>query len=369
MTGATTTDAKSVSVSYTISGADVPGPLAFNVYRSSAFDSLTGAQLIGTASLPASDTADLSVGTHQGVRLSLTGPNGNPLKALTPNTALPFLVVVANPGGTVAESDQPNDVNNVASFETHVLGVVTHGLEYNLLSGKTPKWETQMAMSLMQKDGYEAAIAFNWVRASGIPLPGLAVKAGDRLAQQVLAEANQLASQHPGDVVDINWIGHSRGNVVTSRALQDLVGTTDPALQGGYMEMTLLDPHPASNRFGLFSFVPANRLADLIAKGTLLFQAFARDPQVVVPPDVQQVGEFYQHTSAGRLFHSPSELFLNLWGDPPGLVANQSGQPIPSKNLTGVRAPGVGLVGHIEVHNWYQVNVVDTNQTFNYFGQ
>src|SRR6185437_16493287 len=71
-------------------------------------------------------------------------------------------VVVANPNGTIAES---NSTNNTASFETHVLGVVVHGLAFNLLRPTTPAWETQMAAGLRQ-DGYEAVIAFNWMRLS-----------------------------------------------------------------------------------------------------------------------------------------------------------------------------------------------------------
>jgi hypothetical protein len=364
MTGATTTDARTLSVNYNIAGSSIAGQtLDFNVYRAPSFNSLAGAQLIGTASIPGSDTADLNLGSHQGVQLQIIGTNGQPLTALTPNTALPFLVVVANPNGTIAESDSSN---NTASFETHVLGVVVHGLEFNL-KGTTPSWETQMATALQQTDGYEAVIAFNWVRQSGLPFPGLAVQAAARLEQQVVAQADQLAAQHPGDVVDINFIGHSRGSVVVSQALQDLVGTTDPALKGGYIQMTMLDPHPANDFQGLFSWVPILPLSNTIAEGTLIFQLLAQDPQVIVPSDVTQAEEFDQQTLAGQLFPTLSEFLMNLWGEPPTTIPNQSGQPIESMSLTGVKAPGVGLVGHDEVHQWYQVNVVNTNKTFTFF--
>jgi hypothetical protein len=149
MTFATTTDSRTLSVNYTISGASLAGQnLNFNIYRSGAYDSLSGAQLIGTATIPGSDSADLSVGSHQGVKLSLTAPNGQPLTSLTPNTALPFVDVVANPNNTTIENPSSN---NTASFETHVLGVLAHGLEFNpvlLLENKAPAWETQMAAAL-----------------------------------------------------------------------------------------------------------------------------------------------------------------------------------------------------------------------------
>jgi hypothetical protein len=356
MTGATTHDDRTVSVSYDVAGA-AGGPVTFDVYRSANFDSPAGGRLIGSATIPASATADLSAGPHADVPLALTDPAGNPVRTLTPDPALPFLVVVADPGPAAS----------AASFQTHVLGVVVHGLEFNP-RGTTPKWETQMASALRQTDGYEAALAFNWVRASHTPRPGLATRAGDQLARQVTAQADALAAGHPGDVVDVNFIGHSRGAVVVSRALQDINGTTDPALQGGYLQMTLLDPHPASDRFGHFGFFPPSRPSDAAALGTFLFQTLTHDPRVVVPPDVAAAQVFYQRTPAGQPFPTFTEDFLNLWGDAPGRLVNQTGRPIPSVNLTGVNAPGVGLVGHSEVHDWYEVNVVQTNRTFNYFG-
>ncbi len=363
MTGATTTDARTLRVNYDITGAGLTGvPLTFNVYRSANYDSLAGARFLGAATLPASDAADLSEGSHQGVTLSPLDAGARPVTALTPDAALPFIVVIASPG--VLESNPDNDT---ASFETHVLGVVAHGIEFNL-RGMTPAWETRLAATLQQTDGYQAVIAFNWVRASFRPLPGQATAAGDRLAQQILAEADQLAAQHPGDVVDVHFIGHSRGAVVISRALQDLMGTTDPALQGGYFQMTLLDPHPANLRFSEFSFFPFSKLSIAAALATAVFELLARDPPVVVPPNVMQTQLFYQNTPAGRLFPTLTEFFVNLWGNGPGQIDNQSGRPIESLNLTNVNAPGVGLVGHSEVHDWYQVNVADDGKTFNYFG-
>jgi hypothetical protein len=368
MNTATTTDARTITVSYTIAGAPITNqPLNFSVYRSANPNSLAGAQLLGSASLPASDAADLAAGQHQGVVLALRDPQGNPIAALTPNPALPFVVVVANPAGTIAESDQANDTNNTAWFETFVLGVVSHGLEFDPF-GNLPKWETQMAATL-QQDGYQAVIAFNWTRTSFIPLPGFAVQAGNRLAREITTLADQLAAQHPGDVVDIQFIGHSRGAVVVSQAAQDLNGTSDPALRGAYMLMTLLDPHPASNASGLLlSFEPFVPLSLDIAVGTYVFQLLANDPQVLIPSDVQQAEVFFQHTRVPNKFQTASERLVNLWGETPTTLFNQSGQSIDSLDLTGAMAPGGGLVGHSEVHDWYEANVAAKDQTFTFFG-
>jgi hypothetical protein len=367
---ATTTDSRTISVNYNITGESLGGQsLSFNVYRSAGFGSLNGAQLIGTASIPGSDSGDLDLGSHQGVKLSLTAPNGQPLTSLTPNPALPFIVVVANPAGSIAES---STADNTASFETHVLGVVVHGLEFDLalaLFNMPPAWEMQMAAALQQQDGYEAVIPFNWVRLSILPFPMAIGLAGSQLYQQVVAEADHLAAEHPGDVVDINFIGHSRGTVVISEVLQDLVGTGDPALRGGYMQMTLLDPHPSNILFSRFSWVPTIDAANEFAALVVLFKLLAKDPQVVVPPNVMQTQDFDQQTPSGQLgFKTPLEILLNFWGETPSAIPDQSSQPIESQSLTNVVAPGIGRIGHDEVHDWYLANVVDTNKTFTYFG-
>jgi hypothetical protein len=370
LTLATTTDSRTISVNYTISGKNLAGQdVSFNIYRSPTYNSLGGAQLIGTATIPGSDSADLSAGKHTGVKLSLTAPNGQPLTALTPNTALPFVVVVANVDGSSA------------SFETHVLGVIAHGLQFDpslWLANLPPAWELQMAAALQLYDGYEAVIPFNWIRLCIVPSP-LAVKiASNMLYSQVVAEADLLASEHPGDVVDINFIGDSRGTVVISQVLQALVGTTDPALQGGFMQMTLLDPHPANldTPFSAdFSFPEAKELA---AVG-IIFEFLTRDPPVVVPPNVDQVQDFDEQTPAGQLgfltgtlqYLSATQLFefmFSLGGESAGMIPDYSNQPIEQVNLTDVVAANLGLIGHAEVPFWYLYNVVNTDQTFTYIG-
>jgi hypothetical protein len=357
MTFATTTDSRTLSVNYTISGSSFAGQnLSFNIFRSSAYNSLNGAQLIGTATIPASDSANLGLGSHTGVKLSLTNPNGQPVTALTPNTALPFIVVVANSNGSSA------------SFETHVLGVIAHGFEMSLMTwwlNQVPFWEATMAAALQQHDGYEAVLAFNWVRLSLLPFPFATQLAVSELHQQVVAEADQLASQHPGDVVDINFIGYSRGNVVNSAVLQDLNGTNDPALRGGYLEMTLLDPYPANLSFSKFSWNFFAPLANDVAALVVVFELLTHDPQVVVPPNVMQTLLFDQQTPAA--FIGLPITWFNLWGEQGVVLSDQSAQPIKEQNLTNVTAAGIGLIGHYDVHDWYLANVVDANKTFTYF--
>jgi hypothetical protein len=371
LTFATTSDSRTINVNYNINGSSLAGQdVTFSIYRSSAYDSLKGAVLIGTATIPGSDGADLSAGTHTGVKLALTAPNGQPVTALTPNTALPFIVVVANLD------------NSSASFETHVVGVIAHGSEFDpylILTNQAPAWEMLMATDLQVIDGYEAVIPFNWIRLCIIPFPFAVEIASNMLYTQVVAEANQLAGQHPGDVVDINFIGDSRGTVVVSQVLQQLVSTTDPALKGGYMQMTLLDPHPANRMDDLFRWIPALSQANDLAVLGFLVDYFSQDPQIVVPPNVDQVQDFDEQTAPGQLgflngflaTHDTTQLLefmFSLWGEPAGNIVDQSNQAIEQMNLTNVFIPSLGLIGHAEVPLWYLDYVVNTNSTFDYFG-
>lgn len=367
---ATTTDSRTVSVNYTINGNSLAGQdVSFNIYRAPTYNSLSGAQLIGTATIPGTDRADLTTGQHTGVKLSLTAPNGQPLTSLTPDTAKPYVVVVANID------------SSSASFETHVLGVIAHGLEVDplqFLLNLPPAWELQMATALQLYAGYEAVIPFNWIRLCIVPSP-LAVKiASNMLYAQVTAEADQLASLHPGDVVDINFIGDSRGTVIISQVLQEMVGTKDPALQGGFMQMTLLDPHPANLNTpfsAAFDFPQAKELAAL----GMLFEFLTQDPPIIVPSNVDQVQDFDEQTPAGQLGFLTGalqnlsaiqllEFMFSLGGEPASLIPNYSDQPIQQTNLTDVFAANIGLIGHAEIPLWYLYNVVNADKTFTYFG-
>jgi hypothetical protein len=110
-----------LAVDYVINNAAVSQPLQFDIYRSAnALTSGTrftpGPDDIVTSSvvLPASDTPDLSIGSHTGVVLSLSSN-------LAPDPTRPFIIVVANPAGSnhFTESDESlgSDPNNVASFQ------------------------------------------------------------------------------------------------------------------------------------------------------------------------------------------------------------------------------------------------------------
>jgi hypothetical protein len=335
-----TEDRQGIVADFTIAGAPVTGALTFAVYRSASPTSYLTTSPIATITLPASDAIDLSQGAHH-VHLAVAA------SALTIDPGRPYVTVVANADGSVLESDAGHDTNDVAAFRKYVLGVVTHGLE---LDGVFPQWVTQMATSLQQTDHYDAALGFDWAALSRVPLPGMAVAAGDLLYTEVVVAARLLVSAPgslPGSVVDVHLIGHSRGAVVVSEAAQDLAIAATPELAGGYLKMTLLDPHPARNgNVPLFSTI-GGTVGDLLAFSTILFQALATDPDVTIPENVNATEVYFQHTPS-LLTLNLTETFLNLWGE--SSIAGATS----THDLTGI-----GL-GHEEVHQWYQDNVIPT---------
>ncbi len=287
---ATTTDHLTVTATYDITGVNVDQPLSFAIYRSASAASYAPSDQIGVDTLPASDTADLLVGHHQ-VQLDLYTPN------LLPDPSHEFVFVVANSGDTVQEQDYTNDT---AYFQIFVLGAVSHGYvpPTEDTDGQTPDWELEMAAALQKIDGYNYVIPFNWVLLSRTKQSDEAVFAGAMLANQVAAEVVSLEKQHSGDVVDYHFIGHSRGSVVISQAIADMIKLYPSFINGNYVNMTMLDPHPARNypKPTVYFSAARNPVAFTLKKLYLSFQKVADDPMVVVPSVVTSVQDFFQHT-------------------------------------------------------------------------
>jgi hypothetical protein len=356
VTKATTLDAKSVAVTYTIANANIGQSLRFDVYRSDQPFVDGTSKLIGTQIInPASNSAALAQGSHVNVKL-IAGT------ALPPNQSLPYIVVVADGDNNVAEDPAST---NVAYFHTFVLGAVAHGFN-STSSTTTPTWETRMANELLTVDHYDTVIAFNWMATAGLKKSGQAVAAGDQLYSQIVVAADNLAAGHAGDVVDLHLIGHSRGAVVVNRALRDLVGTTDPALKGSYIRETLLDPHPAgSSTLSLYSANPSTSF--LVVPAYRQMEQAMADPQITIPTNVSVAEVYYQHSVySGFRSSNSTEFALNLWGEGPNNgIVNQSAAAIQWHNLTGVvdatigpSGRAIGLIGHSEITDWYEMHIV-----------
>ena len=162
-------------------------------------------------------------------------------------------------------------------------------------------------------------------------------------------------------------IGHSRGSVVVSEAMQQIIADSghDDALDGGYFTMTLLDPHPANNAYGLNASPYLGPDLTKVKSGILAAAVYAgvqfrlQDPPVDVPSRVNELDDLYQDTSAALIQagNASYEDFLNLHGLSPASITIESSQTLVlSRDVT------VAGTGHSEVHSIYDTNVVQTNE-------
>jgi hypothetical protein len=279
---ATTLDAKSVTVDYEIKDAAVPS-IHFDVYRSKVgvipflYNLTTGDDLVKLADTTLTDNNSLTKGVHDKVTVLSN-------IELTPDTRLPYIVVVAT----------FNNKKQQIYFKKWMLGALAHGFDRFAMDDpflvdvkskieeldKTnhqqkgadlfgsiiakgwsfiafsacrdyslPTWEDNMANQLKNKDGYDYIIPFNWMETCAKEYHQYAVDAGFKLADMISTYIKDH-TVNSGDVVDIHLIGHSRGTVVVTQALNVLMGklnTSESPFGGSYVELTLLDPHPANN--------------------------------------------------------------------------------------------------------------------------
>src|SRR5262249_42752248 len=99
-------DAKHVALNYTLSNRNVTQPLGLLVYQSDQPSVDGSSVLLGQQTIdPSSDSADLSQGNHT-VSLALSTP-------IASDQTKPYVVVVANPDGSVPEA--PGSVNVVST--------------------------------------------------------------------------------------------------------------------------------------------------------------------------------------------------------------------------------------------------------------
>ena len=337
---ASTADSRSVTVVYQVQNAPLPGPVTFGIDRSADGQIDATAETLGSVTRTLDDNGQpaSAVGTHQ---LTVLLPQGLP-----PDPARPFVMAVADPAHALTGV---TETQNTASFRTYVIGVVTHGgLQPQSWRAGVP-WELRMAHSL-KADGYDAVIPYNWVAVSSNP--GAAAKQGPIVARLVREAASQFPAGAP---VEVPVIGHSEGAVVNSLAILGLNQNESPELHSGYVDETMLDPHAGNNHAPggqQFSTPPGlfGTIAEWVIQG---YQAEAKDPLPVVPPNVDAAEVFFEHTPIADAKDSNDGLY-NLWGQVP---VRTEGVPIHYYDLTG---RGISHAGEFSVPDWYEVHVVPT---------
>jgi hypothetical protein len=341
MVSATTTDSKSVTIDYNVKQA--PGsttPIQFGVYRSSDgnFDSsdtlvttftLTSSGGSAAPTLDQSGQPAASPGSHQ-----LTIPLS---QGLSPYPEKPYVLVVADPGSPSATAEP----EQVASFRTYTIGIVTHGGIQDTSWKHGPPWELQIAYE-MKQEGYDAVIPYNWVAVSNNP--GSAIKQAPRLALSILHAASRFPASAP---VDLDFIGHSEGTVINTYALVRLEDMMTPGLKAGYITDTLLDPHAANNNVPGQQYSIGGGILAPIAKAIISnYQAQANDPPVFIPAAVDDAQVFFEHTPA-----TGSQTY-NLWGQVP---VKSDGPLVHYFNLTASKVTHSGDTG---IEFWYRNNIV-----------
>jgi hypothetical protein len=331
MLSATTSDSRGVAIDYRLDAATSdPASLRFAVYRSADDRLDPGDRLVGSGSAGPLDDNGTPSGAPGVHRLTIGLPGGLPLAPRQP------YVVVAAGSGT--------DLAATAAFRKYTIGVVTHGGMIHSSWKHGPPWQLQTA-AILRREGFDAVIPFNWAGQSS--KPGRAAQQGERLANQVLRAA---ATFPAGSPVDVQFIGHSEGAVVNTRALVALERSPTAELAAGHVVDTLLDPHAANNAVpgqGSVAGGPLGMLATFVVRS---YQSRANDPPVFIPAGVDEAQVFYQHAPASRYGQ-----IYNLWGQVP--VPNLSGNPVAYYNLTSA---GTVHSGNHGVSLWYRNFVAPT---------
>ena len=410
LTAATTFDSHSVTIDYlTNLWFDT---VRFDVYRSSStqgpMDASANYTLLGSQTVPFDGSN--SLGPY-----STTIPV--PVQDFRPDPERPYFVIVATDLG-----DQDAGAQISTYFEEYTVGVVIQGFspriartfipdqsgpvvprvyfadqslggDLSLLTnarvmqasdlatyvddfhtspafGKVLWWRV-MARSLVNDDGYSAAVAYDghwlpWSVAARAKGENATIAAGDDLVDNYLFWLAQYFKTLPdpsdpfhdpaSDVVAFHFIAHSRGADVVAEALNHMALHTSPStswINEGYDMVTLLDPHPANNQQGRSGYSARGPTGHASALALRAFQAIANDPALVIPANADLVEDIYEHTPAAAIpaSENKNEHSLNLWG-----MSLAGAEDIP---LTGLTYPGIGVIGHTEIPKWYQLYIVD----------
>jgi hypothetical protein len=380
-----TDDSRNLTVQYEVSGNDTNTPFTISVYRSDSAtfvrNSVNQVQ-VANVTLQAADASSgphtIKIGPDGTYSFSVTQP------ALAPDTTggpvlHNYVIATSDDSGSLNSADY--NTTPQQDFHIVLLGVLAHGYARELGRGTPSASNAPRLYRLFQgyatdlrNNGYDpSSFAFFWPSTTATTPSGTnqAVASGTDLAAQVETVAKNL-NLGPHDVVDVNFIGYSRGAVVVSHALlginsdPDGTGVPCPQLQAGFMMETLIDPHPASNTVNLPGF-SATALGNTVAVPRYrAFQRRANDPNAFVPANVQAAVDYYQQSGNDGLPFN-GEGTLNLWGELPGLIPNSSKTTLLDHPMTGQTYAG-NPIGHGQIIQAYDGLVIQTKQTLDLLG-
>jgi hypothetical protein len=376
-----TTDSTNLTLEYTVGNNAARAPFEIDVYRSTTGQwnqgrqvAIAGLKISGGNASTGPHTIVVGPGSHQRFAFLAAQPD-----ALRPDLELTHVLAVADSSGDLNAADSGKPPH--ASFTIHVLALIAHGYSNDLPAAQTANTDYATALSKRGSaaNSYEYAFAANWASTTAPSKPGASVRLINTTARTWADRVERYAESHArgNDVVDVNFIGYSRGAVLISTILQylkrDAKLPAAKALTQGYMMETLVDPHPANNSWPP-GFVGENAQYSAShgvsqLEGTLLseyqrIQGLFDDHNVTIPTNVRAAAEWYQHTNVSQLpefnFFDPSgtaEALLNLWGEDPSLIQNLAGISIKPHNATGANT------GHFEMLSEVYAGVIAAHTT------
>ena len=210
MDSATSPDPKDITFTYEVNEDAPPSdqPLAFGVYRSSnsSFDP-PSAILVNTVTTDSSGTTSART----------SGRTPSPSMTPTPCYPTPFTststwspTLSTRSATPMASTTTPTTGSSSSEWSHMGCFRLVRSREY--LTGK-PRWPR---ISYLLTGSIRSSHSTGRPRATCRYPTALATAAGDRLAAQITSAADALVENYgnPGDVVDLDLIGHSRGAVI-----------------------------------------------------------------------------------------------------------------------------------------------------------
>lgn len=272
------------------------------------------------------------------------------------------------------ETDGWNYDNSNASFFIPKFGttVITHGFQDGFFNEELPSWVENMAESIKHRfgnaniwkyinesgefilnsgsgSGAENIVIFDWVEDSNERGTGYSEAAGEALFSGL------IQGYHDGhfDLQRLHFIGHSRGTVINSEAIERLLALRKFSDWGntiGVDQMTTLDPHDWGNVIiGGWEDFDVN-IGGLRNTGIVRWKGIEWADNYW--QDDQPLSETLNLT--GRKLEGAYNVLLNP-RDGSGII-NAKVKKVSKKNNSKESDVEI-LVTHMEVHDWYESTI------------
>jgi hypothetical protein len=228
-----------------------------------------------------------------------------------------------------------------------------------------------MVRSLIGGGCYDAAtFAFDWRFDSTLNVDSLLTARARELYGEIVRRASDMIRQHEGDVVDVHFIGHSRGTVVISEALKEWKARPSDPLKGSHVRVTLLDPHPATNDVSPQEDVAPSAFAGAFYSRYRQVQSQVDDPLIELPGGIgiREAEVWFQHSRVRDILAAPVVrdadmplVGINLWGlgASTDVITPRTDPSIRIlwRNLTSFTFDDGAMIDHPGVADYFQAHI------------